>query len=206
MPITNVAKVSDWNAERGYGFAFANGKKYFVHKTALGPITRNPEVGDTIIVTQFLETPKGSRISSGVLEGVPLRPIYQKKMDRTPDSFNFRKVKRAIGTVVFVIALAIGLFQQCQKEFFKDKANIASKPVQKVTKQEEFHEPFYTDEPFHDESYDNSYVEPSFQCDGRTSCGQMRSYEEALFFLNNCPGVHMDGDGDGIPCERRFGR
>jgi hypothetical protein len=29
----------------------------------------------------------------------------------------------------------------------------------------------------------------------------MKSCEEAEFFLSNCPGVRMDGDRDGIPCE-----
>ncbi len=47
---------------------------------------------------------------------------------------------------------------------------------------------------------------PSFRCDGRQHCSQMRSYDEALFFLRNCPNTKMDGDGDGIPCERQFGR
>ena len=45
-----------------------------------------------------------------------------------------------------------------------------------------------------------------FKCNGRKHCSQMRSYAEAVFFLRNCPGVKMDGDGDGIPCERQFGR
>jgi hypothetical protein len=46
----------------------------------------------------------------------------------------------------------------------------------------------------------------SFKCDGRTHCSQMRSYEEAVFFLRNCPGVKMDGNHDGIPCEQQFNR
>jgi hypothetical protein len=41
----------------------------------------------------------------------------------------------------------------------------------------------------------------SYRCDGRKHCTQMRSCAEAKFFLSNCPGVKMDGDGDGIPCE-----
>jgi micrococcal nuclease len=45
---------------------------------------------------------------------------------------------------------------------------------------------------------------PAFRCDGRTRCPQMRSCEEATFFLKNCPGVQMDGDGNGVPCERQF--
>jgi hypothetical protein len=44
----------------------------------------------------------------------------------------------------------------------------------------------------------------SFRCDGRTYCSQMTSCEEANFFLENCPGVKMDGEGDGVPCERQW--
>lgn len=43
-----------------------------------------------------------------------------------------------------------------------------------------------------------------FQCDGRTHCSQMTSCEEATFFLKNCPGVKMDGDNDGVPCESQW--
>jgi cold shock CspA family protein/Tfp pilus assembly protein PilE len=46
----------------------------------------------------------------------------------------------------------------------------------------------------------------AFKCDGRTHCSQMHSYEEAVFFLRNCPGTKMDGNNDGEPCERQFGR
>lgn len=45
-----------------------------------------------------------------------------------------------------------------------------------------------------------------YRCDGRQHCSQMRSYDEAVFFLRHCPNTKMDGDGDGIPCERQFGR
>jgi hypothetical protein len=43
-----------------------------------------------------------------------------------------------------------------------------------------------------------------YKCDGRTHCSQMTSCEEAIFFLKNCPGVKMDGDNDGIPCEKQW--
>jgi hypothetical protein len=45
---------------------------------------------------------------------------------------------------------------------------------------------------------------PEFRCDGRTHCSHMTSCEEAFFFIEHCPGTQMDGDGDGIPCERQF--
>ena len=44
----------------------------------------------------------------------------------------------------------------------------------------------------------------AFTCDGRTQCSQMTSCAEATFFLKNCPGTKMDGDNNGIPCERQW--
>lgn len=43
-----------------------------------------------------------------------------------------------------------------------------------------------------------------FSCDGRIYCSQMRSCEEAMYFLQNCPNTKMDGNGDGVPCERQW--
>ena len=44
----------------------------------------------------------------------------------------------------------------------------------------------------------------SYQCDGRKYCSQMTSCEEAKWFINNCPNTKMDGDRDGVPCERQW--
>lgn len=44
----------------------------------------------------------------------------------------------------------------------------------------------------------------AYKCDGRTTCGQMRSCDEARFFLNHCPNTQMDGDNDGEPCEQQW--
>jgi endonuclease YncB( thermonuclease family) len=43
-----------------------------------------------------------------------------------------------------------------------------------------------------------------YRCDGRTRCSQMTSCAEATWFLNHCPGVKMDGNRDGVPCERQW--
>ncbi|GLS90189.1 hypothetical protein GCM10007916_12560 [Psychromonas marina] len=45
--------------------------------------------------------------------------------------------------------------------------------------------------------------EASYSCDGRQHCSQMTSCEEAKYFIQNCPNTKMDGDHDGIPCERQ---
>lgn len=43
-----------------------------------------------------------------------------------------------------------------------------------------------------------------YECDGRTHCSEMTSCEEATYFIQNCPNTKMDGDLDGIPCERQW--
>ena len=55
-------------------------------------------------------------------------------------------------------------------------------------------------------SQQESQSQSQYQCDGRQYCSQMSSYEEAKYFNDHCPGTKMDGDADGIPCERQFGR
>ena len=49
-----------------------------------------------------------------------------------------------------------------------------------------------------------AYNQPKYKCDGRKYCSQMTSCEEAKFFLKNCPDPKMDGDKDGIPCEKQW--
>jgi len=51
---------------------------------------------------------------------------------------------------------------------------------------------------------ENEYENEDFTCDGREYCSQMTSCEEAIFFIQNCPNTKMDGDHDGIPCERQW--
>jgi Excalibur calcium-binding domain len=43
-----------------------------------------------------------------------------------------------------------------------------------------------------------------FSCDGRTHCSQMRSCAEATYFIQHCPNTKMDGNKDGVPCERQW--
>lgn len=47
-------------------------------------------------------------------------------------------------------------------------------------------------------------ISAPFKCDGRKYCSQMTSCAEAKSFLQNCPGMEMDGDHDGIPCKSQW--
>lgn len=45
-----------------------------------------------------------------------------------------------------------------------------------------------------------------YTCTGKIYCSEMTSCEEAKFYLRNCPGTKMDGNNDGIPCEKQWCR
>lgn len=42
----------------------------------------------------------------------------------------------------------------------------------------------------------------SHECKGKRTCKEMSTCEEAKFYLDNCGATKIDGDGDGIPCEK----
>lgn len=62
-----------------------------------------------------------------------------------------------------------------------------------------------------DDAADQGRAEPvsddsRFTCDGRTHCSEMTSCDEATWFIRHCPGTEMDGNNDGVPCERQWCR
>ena len=46
---------------------------------------------------------------------------------------------------------------------------------------------------------------PALSCVGKRTCTQMRSCEEARFYLSSCGVRSLDRDGDGVPCESLCG-
>jgi len=62
----------------------------------------------------------------------------------------------------------------------------------------------YSDSSSNDDYHPVSETSSS-QCLGKTRCSEMTSCAEAIFYLQNCPGTQMDGDGDGKPCEDMCG-
>ena len=103
MPITNKATVTQWNEEKGFGFATANGIKYFVHISALGHPVRQPKIGDTIIIYNFGKTEKGARIEKGILDGVASRD----EQVTSPVRKNYRKAKKSKIAIIVAICIAL---------------------------------------------------------------------------------------------------
>jgi len=96
-------------------------------------------------------------------------------------------MKRLIIAVLLVLAAWQG-YEQYQSRRFEKEAEIGTADATQFIETSAGREPKAI----------------SYKCDGRIYCSQMTSCAEATFFLQNCPGVKMDGDNDGIPCERQW--
>ena len=111
MSITNKATVTQWNEEKGFGFASANGTKYFFHISALGRPVRSPKVGDTIIISSFGKTDKGARIENGSLEGVASR---QDQRPHYSSNTGYHKKNKSLRSFMFTLcvflAIASGIY------------------------------------------------------------------------------------------------
>lgn len=44
-------------------------------------------------------------------------------------------------------------------------------------------------------------ISQPYECGKKRYCREMSSCEEAMFYFRNCGLAHLDGDGDGVPCE-----
>lgn len=52
-------------------------------------------------------------------------------------------------------------------------------------------------------SYTNNKASSSdYQCGNKRYCYEMVSCKEVMFYFNNCGLSRLDGDKDGIPCEK----
>jgi hypothetical protein len=104
---------------------------------------------------------------------------------------------RKLVPIAVVIAVGFLLGQHFQQERERDATETAS--VQRVVDAEDLQP-----EREAPRQRPDRVTESTYRCDGRKHCSQMRSCEEATWFIENCSGVEMDGDNDGIPCERQW--
>lgn len=130
MATTNKAKITQWDENKGFGFATANGVKYFVHISALGRPSRPPRVGDTIIIASFEKTEKGLRIQKGELEGVPAQasPKYSRQTHATE-----RRRNKSLRKFMFCLCLILAAISGIQTLIAKTGAPSGEKYVSIVT-------------------------------------------------------------------------
>lgn len=176
--------LTKWNDDRGFGFITpASGSaEVFVHVSAFPHDGNRPRIGE--LVSYELEPGDNGRTRA-----VRIMRAGSRRAPRHLGRHDVAKSKHGLKTAIAVLAIgAIGVAGY--REY-------AGRQVE-------------TGSTASTHSVSSAYGAPSpdhrFQCDGRQHCSQMGSYEEARFFIQNCPNTKMDGDGDGIPCEQQFGR
>lgn len=191
-------KLARWIEEKGFGFIKPDdgGADVFIHISALRGMSRSPVVGDVIIYETSFDDKGKVRAVNAKIEGVPIAltisPIntknnktsssYQNHQPRKPYNTYRPPYKKSAYRFVPILMIVAAVFA-----FDKFRSHV---PAATTTLEPSFSEP----------------IKPSqnFTCQGKVYCSEMSSYDEAVFYLQNCPGTKMDGDGDGMPCEQQF--
>ncbi|ESE39589.1 excalibur calcium-binding domain-containing protein [Shewanella decolorationis] len=185
-----------WNDEKGFGFIQpdqSGARDVFIHISVLKKMARKPKVGDSILYQTEVQNDGKIKAVIASIEGVAVQAAPptsaaasqtpqvnrgNKSTNNTQSSFN-----RLISLLLLVALAGFGYkeFQQRQETIVEEKPAAYSEVQSPRT------------------------VEPQFHCEaGKTHCSHMRSCAEATFYIQNCPNTQMDGDGDGIPCERQW--
>ena len=189
-------KLMKWNAERGFGFVVADhgDQELFVHVSAFPRDGRPPAIGEPLSFEMELDKEGRKRAVRVRRPGAPehraprsqphdqVRHQARRAPERTEsNSFSTR-------FVALLLIAGLGWYGYTR---YTERTEVTTAEPQRVMST-----PAQTAAP--------EIRSPAFQCDGRKHCSQMSSCSEAKQFLNNCPGMEMDGDNDGIPCEQQL--
>ena len=183
-------KIKTYNEERGFGFIEIEGevKDLFFHIKDFPNKNVLPKVGERLkfLIVEDKGKFKADHIvrldiKTETSQHTPQSRALQNKPYTHPRNQTQDKKSRFMTYVglLIIIGLAYAVYNK-----YQDWQNSRVQPVVEV-------------QPIAEETQ----IQQNFSCDGRQHCLQMNSYEEALYFVRNCPNTKMDGDGDGIPCE-----
>lgn len=196
-------KLVRWNEDRGFGFIKPDhdNTDIFIHISALRDMSRAPIVGDIIHYETGFDDNGKARAINAKIEGVPqslaLVPIARKaKPERANHQIHNAYVHRTTrstrakrGSKILPIMLIV---------------MIVAAVYSKIANQKSYPDSFKSEKAEVIDIAEPSKLTEQFQCQGKVYCSEMNSYDEALFYLRNCPGTKMDGDHDGDPCESQF--
>ncbi|MFT6132773.1 MAG: cold shock CspA family protein [Shewanella sp.] len=194
-----------WNTEKGFGFIkpeTGENQDVFIHISTLKHMARKPIVGDEILFHRENQPDGKVKAVKASIEGVAVvsnttRPAsHTGQHHRNSPSHqdeNYRSSPVLGRVIMLIILLGVGIFG------YKQYQKMTATPVLTNENVEQMEWTPTVSKP------SSINLQPQFRCEaGKTHCSQMRSCAEATFYTRNCPGTEMDGDGDGVPCERQF--
>jgi len=177
-------KLKHWNEEKGFGFiALKNEPKdIFIHISSLKKMSRRPIIGDIITFKIHIDNNGKKRATDAIIKGVSsVDNIKKKKYKKTNSNNILSKV------AVFILLVLVGYFLY---SVFSKIENAPTQTKEKIIMT-----------PKESQKLKSKNV---FSCQGKVYCSQMTSCSEAKFYLNNCKGTKIDGNGDGVPCEKQW--
>lgn len=204
MAVRYTGRLQKWNAERGFGFVAADdgGAELFLHITAFAHYGPPPKVGDALSFEVEPDRDGKRRAVRALRPGeqpakatAPRHP----KMSRAPktESTSFLGKLMALALVCAMVWFGYSAYATRAAKFDSSlptlPAVLSPTPAQAPALSAPV--PLLSGK---------LPVPADFRCDGRSMCSQMTSCREATLFLQNCPGMQMDGNGDGVPCEQQW--
>lgn len=179
-----TGKVVRWQAERGFGFIApdSGAPELFVHVSAIAG-GGTPRVGEA--VSYEVETGPDGRKRAVRVERttMPRRATVERRPARERTTTRGRGVLPVL-LMVSVLGGGAWLWSASRPSLESPASASMPQPASVVV----------------------AVPAPARRCDGRRHCSQMTSCEEARWFLQHCPGVQMDGNHDGEPCEQQWCR
>ena len=227
-------KIKKYNSEKGFGFIALEGQAdIFFHITDFPTAGGEPKVGELLkfLIVQDKDKFKAANIVRLDLKSAHSSSHFSSNTEISsnailPNNPQSSSKKRMIVTVIGLMIIAVlavlvfkkyQSYQQSQRlkaaQLIEEQKRIVEAQRQALGDLPEIKSSEKTENalkasamPAVIHTQQSAISQTQFSCDGRTHCSQMRSYEEAVFFLRNCPNTQMDGNNDGEPCERQFGR
>jgi cold shock CspA family protein len=178
MQLTGILR--SWNDDRGFGFIAPThgGNELFVHISAFPRDGSRPVEGESL-------TYELGRGQNGKPQAV--RVVRQAIGARAPRVNSPPRRSGRSGpfkTLLVLLVVVVGVAYAYSRFARSANSSVSVHPAAAVQTPQT--------------------TQSSFRCDGRTYCSQMTSCAEATYFLRHCPGVKMDGNNDGVPCEQQW--
>jgi len=190
-------KLEEWSDEEGFGIVKSvhNRRDVFIHISSLEEGV-NPIIGDMIEYNII-------RNKDGQDEAINAR-ILPRIESKEPKEKSSTLLYLSIFLIIIISIPAVGYYMEFYKsdifrEYFPAIADELTPPpkveksISKSVEKSVTPKVVIKEEPI------------IFACNGKTTCDEMLSCGQAIFYISNCPNTEkLDADNDGIPCEKQL--